>query len=203
MTLLLFAAACGNENQIIDTNTHTSNVEEPEVTEECPPAEQPDINLSCPEAVINLSCPEAVITVQVAATEVQVDVAAPAVNVTVEGPDMSGVASAVDELSTSMSNAVAGVYDQFLYSGTLLTYDPTQIFVNDTLDKAMVQSISGPGWSLECWLEYTDGSTVDMFTHVGTVYASVSLNPGDSIWCQVASEAEIPQSWYILSGYWY
>jgi hypothetical protein len=199
MTLLLLSVACGNENQIIDTNP-VSEAAEAESLEEC---HEPTISLSCPEPVINLSCPDPVISVQVAAPEVQVDVAAPEVSVTVEGPDMSGVASAVDELSTSMSNAVAGVYDQFLYSGTLLTYDPTQIFVNDTLEKAMVQSIHGPGWSLECWLEYTDGSTVDMFTHAGTVYHSVTLNPGDSIWCQVASEAEIPQSWYILSGYWY
>ena len=201
MINLIILTACGNENQIIDTSPPSAVVEE--VTEECAPAEQPVINLSCPEAVINLSCPEAVIAVQVAAPEVQVDVAAPAVNVTVEGPDMSGLELAVDELSSSMSNSIAGIYDQFLYSGTLLTYDPTQIFFNNTSDKAMAESVNGPGWSLECWVEYADGSTVDMFTHIGSVNHSVTLNPGDSIWCQVAAEAEIPQSWYTLTGYWY
>ena len=103
MINLLILTACGNENQIIDTSPR---VEEVEVTEECAPAEQPVINLTCPEPVVHLSCPDPVISVQVAAPDVQVDVAAPDVDVTVEGPDMSGIEAAIDDMTLAIEEAM-------------------------------------------------------------------------------------------------
>lgn len=147
MFTLLILTACGNENQIIDTNPPSARVEEAEVTEECAPAEQPVINLTCPEPVVHLSCPEPVVNVQVAAPDVQVDVAAPDVDVTVEGPDMSGIEAAIDDMTLAIEEALAsggsagggnffaGVAN---CGGTHLA--PNILFTNNTNDVAIITS---------------------------------------------------------------
>jgi len=202
--------ACGSENLISDPNSEceTSDIESGAITYElsCPemPA-YPTINLSCPEIEIptcpsiNVTCPEPI--VMVSAPTVTIEPAE--VNVTVNGPDMSGIEAAIDDLTINMSNAVSGNNDMFLYSGTLNSYAPVQIFENNTTGHAMAQSVNGPGWTLECWIEYTNGNTVNMYTHTGQSYGLVTLDPGDSIWCQVAAAAETPASWYVLNGWWY
>ena len=145
MITLLILTACGNENQIIDTNPPSTRVEEAEVTEECAPAEQPVINLTCPEPVVHLSCPEPVVNVQVAAPDVQVDVAAPDVDVTVEGPDMSGIEAAIDDMTLAIEEAMTaggGAGGGNFFAGVAnCAGTSTVLYTNNTNDTAIITSI--------------------------------------------------------------
>ena len=190
MITLLILTACGNENQIIDTSPPTTSVEE--VTEECAPAEQPVINLSCPE--VQLTCPEPVIYVQVSAPDVQVDVAAPDVDVTVEGPDMSGIEAAIDDMIDALSNNPGGTSGdkEWMFFASELTVaagDVAAATNNRTTDLIITEiRLSN---TIDCWIEGVGGviAEVGHGTGVPTNHQSGSnqlslpVHQGETLYC--------------------
>ena len=190
MINLIILTACGNENQIIDTSPPSAVVEE--VTEECAPAEQPVINLTCPE--VQVTCPEPVINVQVSAPDVQVDVAAPDVDVTVEGPDMSGIEAAIDDMIDALSSNSGGTSGdkEWMFFASELTVAAGDVAAaaNTRTNDLIITEIRLSN-TIDCWIEGTAGVIADVGHGTGAPtnhqsgsnQLSLPIHQGETLYC--------------------
>ena len=194
MITLLILTACGNENQIIDTNPPSVRVEEAEVTEECAPSEQPVINLTCPEPVVHLSCPEPVVNVQVAAPDVQVDVAAPDVDVTVEGPDMSGIEAAIDDMIDALANNSGGTSGdkEWMFFASELTVAAGDVAAaTNTRTTDLIITEIRLSNTIDCWIEGSavviaevgHGTGAPTNHQSGSNQLSLPVHQGETLYC--------------------
>jgi len=206
MITLLILTACGNENQIIDTSPPSASVEE--VTEECAPAEQPVINLTCPE--VQLTCPEPVINVQVSAPDVQVDVAAPDVDVTVEGPDMSGIEAAIDEMIDALSSnsgGTSGDKEWIFFASDITVASGDVITATNTRTTDLIITEIRLSNTIECWIEGSAGiiayvghnTGAPTNSQQGSNQLSLPIHQGETLYC---STHESGAGYVFVNGYY-
>lgn len=213
--MILLLLACGNEHAIIDT----SNDVQPVIELSCP---QPEINLSCPEVI----CPDPVvrdIVIETSCPDVYVE--QPDVNVTVDGPDMTGIESAIDDMTLAMEDAITSIvntssgHNNFfanMFQCTTTSSNPPQVlFTNNTNSTAIITSVvtndtdvivsidndSIPGlWTSVQYSHPASNGHPDTPAKIGKM--TFPLEPGESITCNVTDSYASSSDKVFFQGYY-
>lgn len=213
--MMLLLLACGNEHAIIDTSNDT----QPVIELSCP---QPEINLSCPEVV----CPEPIvrdIVIEALCPDVYVD--QPDVNLTVEGPDMSGIESAIDDMTLAIEDAIiSGVssstgHNNFfahVFQCTSNNWNtPHVLFTNNTNSTAIITSVITneenvivninnvpiPGRWTSIYYSHP-GANGHPVMPAKTGKMTFPLEPGESISCNVGGSYSSSSDKVFFQGYY-